>query len=103
MLAFWSAGASCSGLSSVRGLMSASFTSAQAPNLSDAASPTVVPGQATAVSNSGKTYAAPRGVPIPTTVVLLLHKQRCLLPSSTVFVPQWLRLLKECVSMNPHL
>ena len=44
------------GLSSVRGLMTASFTSAQAPNLGDAGSPqpTGMQGQATAVSNSGK-------------------------------------------------
>ena len=65
MLAFWSAGASSSSLSSVRGLMSASFTSTQAPNLSDAASPTAVPGQATAVSNSGKTCAAPGVCQLP--------------------------------------
>lgn len=47
---------STAGLSSVRGLMTASFTSAQAPNLGDAGSPqpAVMQGQATAVSNSGK-------------------------------------------------
>ena len=53
-----SAGSSSS-LSSVRGLMAASFSSPQPPNLgADPSKPSpvvIVPGQATAVSNSGKT------------------------------------------------
>ena len=57
-----SAGSASTALSSVRGLMTASFSSPQAPNLGGdppKSSPAVVvPGQATAVSNSGTLTSA---------------------------------------------